>query len=48
MKLDVRAFALTCALIRGPGLFQLTWWIIAFDRATADITRIGKIYHGYR
>ncbi|MGD8618366.1 MAG: hypothetical protein PVH54_04180 [Gammaproteobacteria bacterium] len=44
MKLDVRAFTLTCALIRGPGLFLLTWWIIAFDGATAEVTLIGKIY----
>ena len=47
MKLNVRAFALACALIWGPGLFLITWWIIAFDGATAEITLIGKIYRGY-
>lgn len=47
MKLDVRAFALTCALIWGPGLFLITWWIIAFDGATAEATLIGKVYRGY-
>lgn len=31
MKLNVKAFALTCALVWGLGLFALTWWIMAFD-----------------
>ena len=26
MKLDVKAFALTCSLIWGFGIFFLTWW----------------------
>jgi len=47
MKLDVRAFALSCALVWGAGLFLMTWWIIAFDGATAEVTLIGKVYRGY-
>jgi hypothetical protein len=47
MKLDVRAFAMTCALIWGLGIFVLTWWIIAFDGVTTDPTIIGKVYRGY-
>ena len=47
MKLDVRAFALTCSLVWGLGLFVLTWWIIAFDGASTDPTFIGSIYRGY-
>ena len=47
MKLDVRAFALTCSLVWGLGLFVLTWWIIAFDGASAEPTFIGSIYRGY-
>ena len=47
MKLDVRAFAFTCALILGPGLFLLTWWIILFDGPSADPTLIGRFYRGY-
>jgi hypothetical protein len=47
MKLDIRAFALTCALIWGLGLFVGTWWIIAFDGASADPTLIGRVYRGY-
>lgn len=47
MKLNVKAFALTCALIWGIGLFLITWWIIAFDGATGEITLIGRLYRGY-
>jgi hypothetical protein len=47
MKLNVPAFALTCALVWGVGLFLITWWIIAFDGATAEATLIGKVYRGY-
>ena len=38
MKLNTKAFALTCGLVWGLGLFLLTWWIIAFDGATGEIT----------
>jgi len=47
MKLDIKAFSMTCALVWGVGLFLVTWWIIAFDGATADPTFIGKLYLGY-
>ncbi len=47
MRLDVKAFALTCGLIWGLALFVLTWWIIAFEGATGEITFIGRIYRGY-
>lgn len=47
MKLDVKAFALTCGLLWGIGLFCLTWWIILFDGATGDVTFLGQIYRGY-
>jgi hypothetical protein len=47
MKLNTRAFALTCAIIWGLGLFFLTWWMIAFGGATGEKTIIGKIYIGY-
>jgi len=47
MKLNVKAFALACALIWGLGLFLLTWWIIVFDGATGEITLIGRLYRGY-
>jgi hypothetical protein len=47
MKLNVRAFAVTCALFWGIGLFLVTWWIILFDGATDSVTFIGRIYRGY-
>jgi hypothetical protein len=48
MKLNVKAFALTCGIIWGAGLFLLTWWIIAFEGVTGDVTLIGRLYKGYR
>ena len=47
MNLNTKAFALTCGLICGLGLFVLTWWIIAFDGATGEPTLVGRIYRGY-
>ena len=47
MKLDVRAFALTCAVVWGAGLPLLTWWIIAFDGPSTDPTWLGRVYRGY-
>jgi len=47
MKLNIRAFALTCGILWGLGLFFLTWWIIAFDGATGAPTLIGRVYRGY-
>jgi len=47
MQLNVKAFALTCALVWGLGVFFLTWWIIAFDGATHDPTLLGRLYRGY-
>ena len=47
MKLNVKARALTCGLMWGLGLFFLTWWIIAFDGSTGEVTLIGRLYRGY-
>jgi hypothetical protein len=47
MKLDVRAFALTCGLVWGFGLFAVTWWIIAFDGSTGAVPFVGLVYRGY-
>ncbi len=48
MKLNVQAFALTCGIIWGVGLFLITWWIIAFSGVTDEPTIIGRVYLGYR
>lgn len=47
MKLNIKAFALTCGILWGLGLFFLTWWFIAFDGSTGEPTFIGKLYRGY-
>ncbi len=47
MKLDVKAFSMTCALLWGFGLLLLTWWIIVFDGATGEAMMIGRVYRGY-
>ncbi len=47
MKLNVKAFALMCGIVWGVGLFALTWWIMAFDGATHEVTLIGRLYRGY-
>ncbi len=48
MKLDIKAFALSCGLVWGIGLLILTWWIIAIEGATGETTFIGRVYIGYR
>ena len=47
MRFNVKVFALTCGLVWGLGVFVLTWWIIAFDGATGEITMLGRLYRGY-
>lgn len=47
MKLNIKAFAFTCGLFWGLGLFVLTWWIIMFDGATGETTFLGRVYRGY-
>ena len=47
MKLDVKAFALSCGLIWGVGLFLVTWWIIAMDGSATTTTFLGRVYRGY-
>ena len=47
MRLNVKAFALTWAIVWGFGLFFLTWWIIAFDGSTGEPMFIGRLYRGY-
>ena len=47
MKLNIKAFSLTCGIIWGIGLFSLTWWIIAFDGTSTTTIFISRIYRGY-
>ena len=47
MKLNIKAFSLTCGLFWGVGLLLITWWIILFDGASGSATLIGKVYRGF-
>ena len=47
MKLNIKAFALTCSMVWGFGVFALTWWIMAFEGQTGEVTILGKIYRGF-
>lgn len=47
MKLNVAAFAVTCGILCGLGLFLGTLWIVLVSGATGDVTLIGRIYLGY-
>jgi len=47
MKLNVKAFALTCALFWGIGLFLITWWLMLFDGSTHEVPFLGRLYRGY-
>ncbi len=47
MKLNVKAFALTCGILWGIGLFISTWWIIVFEGATGEPTLLGRFYLGF-
>lgn len=47
MKLNVKAFGLSCGLVWGLGLFFLTWWIIIFEGNSTHSVFLSAIYRGY-
>lgn len=47
MRFNVKAFALTCGLIWGFGVFFLAWWVMLFDGQHADAGMLGEIYRGF-
>ncbi|UCE90079.1 MAG: bacteriophage holin [Pseudomonadota bacterium] len=47
MILDVRAFALACAIIWGAAMFVITWWLIARDSPANVIALVRQFYIGY-
>jgi len=47
MKINVKAFSLTAALLWGFGLLFITWWLMLFEGASGNITMIGRIYRGF-
>jgi hypothetical protein len=47
MKLNPKAFGLTCGIFWGAGLFSLTWWIMAFEGPSKKPTPLSRLYRGY-
>jgi len=47
MKLNVMALALACGLIWGLGILFMTWFVIALDGSTGEITVLSRVYRGY-
>jgi len=47
MKSNVKAFALTCGICLGVGVFLMTWWVILFEGSTGAVTPIGVVFRGY-
>jgi hypothetical protein len=47
MKLNVKAFGLSCGLVWGLGLFLLTWWIILFEGNNVQSVFLSSVYQGY-
>jgi hypothetical protein len=47
MKMNIKAMALTIAIVWGVGLFMITWWIILLDGASTAPNFLSKFYRGY-
>ena len=47
MRLNIKAFALTCGLVWGFAIFLLTWWVMLLWGVQGPMTRIGMVYIGY-
>lgn len=47
MKLNIKAFAVTCALMWGLGVFCLAWWVMLFEGATGEVPFLGHLYRGF-
>ena len=47
MKLNIKALALTFAIVWGVGLFLVTWWIILFEGPSTTPNFISMFYRGY-
>ena len=47
MKLNVKAFALTCGIFWAVSVFVITWWLIVLYGASGARTWLGLFYLGY-
>jgi len=47
MKIDIKTFAATCALVWGFGVLLGTRWIILLDGSQEGAPMLGDLYRGY-
>ena len=47
MKLDIKAFSLTCGIVAAIGLLVLNGWIRAFDALSGPPVFLMHMYRGY-
>jgi len=47
MRLNVKAMALTAAILWGLGLFAITWWLIILGHGDVKIF-FNRVYPGYQ
>jgi hypothetical protein len=47
MKLNVRAFALTAAIVWGIGVFLIPWWGILWGVRGESVPLLGILYRGF-
>jgi hypothetical protein len=47
MKLNIKAFALSCGIIWGSSILVLTFWLLILDSNGRIINDLGNIYIGY-
>jgi len=47
MKLNIKAFAVSCGILTGAAVFIGTWWVLAFGNGTGGLEFLGDYYFGY-
>ncbi len=47
MKLNVKAFALTCGILWGLAVLLCTWWLLISGTPGEIISKLGAFYIGY-
>lgn len=47
MRFNIRAFALSCALLWSLSVFFMTWWLILFHYQGQEMQLLGEFYRGF-
>ncbi|MHC4553504.1 MAG: bacteriophage holin [Planctomycetota bacterium] len=47
MKLNIKAFALTCGIFWAVGVLFLTWWLILLEGPEPGGCFLNRVYKGY-